>query len=459
MPVTDTPRGDVALNWAKKYPDSDVIRIRTGPVFVLSPFSPRALRSILSTNQEDFEKPISGRNFLSRAIGNGLIFSEGATHARQRKSLTSSFRIQNIRALHELMLAKTRIMIACMEEQMSRDGKVEVSAWASKATLDIIGHSLMSQDFDALRTDHQPVHDAFADLTQPSTGLTQHLIWSMWLPKAVVEMLPTATNAKTERNVKIIRGVCLDSLNGREKSTTKSTVGSEILTSILEDKEADREEVIGQMMNFLGAGHETTATSVAWAVHLLTLPHNVRHQEALRQELRSHPDCVSSAQALETMPYLNAVCEETLRLYPPVSLTSRKAIRDTNIAGVPVPKGMQIVLFPWAVNRNPKYWGGAAADQFVPERWLEKGEDGQVRMNKHGGAESNYCQLTFLHGNRGCIGRDFAKAELRCIIASLFGTFKVSRLPGDDLVAEPAGSITIRPKGGLYVQLEQANVL
>lgn len=458
IPVTDVPRGDVALQWAKAHPTSDIVRVSVWPQIVLTAFSPRALRDIVGTQQADFIKPLSGSNYLSRLLGYGLILSEGPTHSRQRKSLTSSFRIQNIRALHELMLAKTKIMMMRMEEQAIREGRCEVSSWASKATLDIIGPSLMSQDFDALRSDRQPVNESFTELTAVDSGQTIHFIASMFLPKAVVAMLPTKTNRMIERNVKVIRNACSDSLDARGSVTEKATVGSEILTSVLQDPQADRREVIDQMITFLGAGHETTATSVAWAVHLLTLPQNLHYQEALHKELSEHPGCTSSAIALEALPLLNAICEETLRLYPPVTTTARKAIRDTTVAGVAVPKGTIIILFPWVVNRNPQYWGGVAADQFIPERWIERDQNGQARLNKHGGAESNYCELTFLHGNRACIGMNFAKAELRCILANMFMSFKLSRLPGDDLIAEPAGSLTIKPKGGLYVGLQRVDV-
>lgn len=177
----------------------------------------------------------------------------------------------------------------------------------------------------------------------------------------------------------------------------------------------------------------------------------------LREELDAigFNTAVNDPQVLEKLPWLNAVCEEILRLYPPVTSTGRVAIRDTFVAGVRIPKHTLVVLFPWAVNRNPRYWGGSDSERFVPERWLDKLPDGNRRLNKNGGAESNFCELTFLHGNRGCIGRDFSKAELRVILASFFGQFEVSRLPGDDLVAEPAGSLTIKPKGGLYVSLKR----
>ncbi|KAB8356621.1 hypothetical protein FH972_024199 [Carpinus fangiana] len=461
LPVTDVPRGKSALKWAKQHPNEDAVRIRVGGLStVLVPLSQAAFRDILTTHQNDFIKPLSGSNYLSRLLGYGLILSEGSVHTRQRKQLTSSFRIQNIRALHELMLTKTDLLISKMENDVKETGKCEVSTWASKVTLDIIGTTLMSKDFDSLNVAYQPVNDAFTKLTSASPGQTFHFALGLLLPKAVVASIPSATNKMLRINNKIVRGTCESSLSKlyASKSEIKSETDTDILDSIVKDPLASRTEIIDQMITFLGAGHETTATSIAWATHLLTLPENKHYQESLREEITSNCGCTSSPTALESLPWLNAICEETLRLFPPVTSTARKTIRDTVIAGTRVPKNTMLVLFPWAMNRNPRYWGGQDAERFKPERWIDTLPDGRLRSNKHGGAESNFCEMTFLHGNRSCIGKDFAKAELRCILARLFETFEVSRLPGDDGSVNPVGSITIKPEGGLFVTLQRLKV-
>ena len=128
---------------------------------------------------------------------------------------------------------------------------------------------------------------------------------------------------------------------------------------------------------------------------------------------------------LENMPYLNGVCEETLRLYPTVPVTVREAIRDTTFAGLPIPKDTQFVLIPYAINRHPRFWGDNA-DQIVPERWIDTDKDGVQRPNKNGGTSTNFSEITFLHGPRSCIGRDFAKAELRCAVAGMLGRFEIT---------------------------------
>lgn len=147
------------------------------------------------------------------------------------------------------------------------------------------------------------------------------------------------------------------------------------------------------------------------------------------------------------MPLLNAVCNETLRLYPTVPITIRDTIRNTSILDQFIPQGTQIILVPWAINRSPHLWGPDASD-FVPDRWINM--DG--KPNNTGGAKSNYSQITFLHGPRSCIGEKFAKAELRCIVAAFVGAFSIEPARWDR-PAIPAGVVTTKPRDGMNLRL------
>lgn len=150
------------------------------------------------------------------------------------------------------------------------------------------------------------------------------------------------------------------------------------------------------------------------------------------------------------MPYLNGVCEETLRLYPTVPATVREAIRETTVAGRRVPKGTGFLLVPYAINRHPNHWKDP--HMIVPERWIDVAEDGTARPNKTGGTTTNFAELTFLHGPRACIGRDFAKAELRCAVAGVIGKYEIQLHTEEEPRVQ--GVITMKPEGGMYLRLK-----
>jgi cytochrome P450 len=119
------------------------------------------------------------------------------------------------------------------------------------------------------------------------------------------------------------------------------------------------------------------------------------------------------------MPFLNAVCNETLRLYPTIPVSARVASRDTTVLNQFVPKGTLLILSPWAINRSPQFWG-PDADKYNPDRWIHAASE---KANYMGGTESNYNFLTFLHGPRSCIGERFARGELRALLAAFVGNF------------------------------------
>jgi cytochrome P450 len=201
------------------------------------------------------------------------------------------------------------------------------------------------------------------------------------------------------------------------------------------------------------ASHETTSSALTWSSYLLSKHPDI--QTRLRTEVHQHipnPKALSDpttnvASLLESMPYLNGVCNEVLRLFPTVPLTARITIRDTTVAGHFVPKDTVIMVSPWAINRNPKLWG-PDAEEFVPARWIDK--NGRATMN--GGAESNYSFLTFLHGPRSCIGERFARAELRALLAALVGAFEFEMAdPDEDVIV--GGTITSKPKNGMKLKL------
>ncbi|KAI8934943.1 hypothetical protein NX059_008610 [Plenodomus lindquistii] len=201
--------------------------------------------------------------------------------------------------------------------------------------------------------------------------------------------------------------------------------------------------------------HETTSSALTWASYLLSI--NPIVQQRLRQEIHQYipdPTLLSEpgfdiATLLESMPYLNGVCNEVLRLFPTVPSTSRVSVRDTSVGGHFIPKNTMFFVVPWAINRNPKLWG-PDAEHFVPERWIDK-ESGRATMN--GGADSNYSFLTFLHGPRSCIGEKFARAELRSLVAAFVGSFEMAMADPDEVVIV-GGTVTSKAKNGMHLRLK-----
>lgn len=331
---------------------------------------------------------------------------------------------------------------------------VELREWASRATLDIIGVAGMGQDFHAIADPSSPLYQTYRTVFKPTRQAMTLQLLNHFLPTALVRSLPLKSNGQIEAAVQVIRATARDLIAAKRlRLAAGDAPDPDILSVALESRAFADDQLIDQLMTFLGAGHETTASALVWAIYLLCLHPAV--QTRLRAEVRAalpspaDPDAAPvSAAAIEHLPYLNAVCAEVLRFYAPVPLTLREAAVDTDILGQRVPKGTQIMLVPWATNRDADLWGDSA-DEFDPGRWL---------ADPSGGARSNYASMTFIHGPRGCIGERFSRGELACLLAAWVGRFEfglADERMRDEGKLEIKGGATSRPANGLWTRMRE----
>ncbi|EEY18356.1 cytochrome P450 2D20 [Verticillium alfalfae VaMs.102] len=287
---------------------------------------------------------------------------------------------------------------------LGRSTVVEISGWASRVTLDIIGVAGLGRDFGAVRDPNNPLTKTYEYVFKPNKQAQILAVLGLLLPGPIVNALPLKRNGDIAEASAVIRATCRQLIEEKKANKTRST---DILSVALESGAFTDDNLVDQMMTFLAAGHETTASAMTWAIYLLCLHPDVqsRLRDEVRRNLPSPNDTGTSVSApdIDHLPYLSAVCAEVLRYYAPVPMTLREAVRDTTVDGVHVPRGTRIMLCPWSVNKDASLWGPDASS-FRPERWLGAGSGS-------GGASSNFAYMTFLHGPRSCIGQGFAKAS------------------------------------------------
>jgi len=363
--------------------------------------------------------------------------------------------------LYPVFWEKSRKLVNALMSVVQREGKesvesikgasvTEIGGWGSRAALDIIGVAGMGQDFDAIDNPDTELNATYRKVFQPSRQQQIMGLLGMFLPQWFLRALPLRHNNNIVEASETIKKICRQLIRQKQLKLDRKEKPAEmdIISVALESGGFSEEGLVNQMMTFLAAGHETTATSITWAIYLLCKHPEI--QSRLRDEVRSNLPSIGNdttnitSEQLDRLAYLQAVCSETLRLYAPVPGTIREAAHATTILGHCVPAGTKILLSAWAVNTSTALWGPDAAE-FKPERWLGPG-----RANT-GGATSNYAFLTFLHGPRSCIGQAFAKAEFACLVAALVGRFEWA-LEDEDRKIEIKGGITARPAGGLNVR-------
>lgn len=366
-----------------------------------------------------------------------------------------AFAFRHVKDLYPIFWGKSREMTdrIIKTTDAAPDGSVviEVRDWASRATLDIIGSAGMGKDFDSLRNPGNELFQTYKRIFSSNRSAQVLQIVLGMLPHWLAVNLPLKRNDEIGNAISTIKKVSRDLIGSKRAQIQRGEKPShDIISVAMESGGFTDEDLVNQLMTFLAAGHETTASAMSWAIYCLCKHPST--QTRLRTELRTHlpaltdPTASISSTDIDRLPYLNAVLQETMRIFPPVPLTMRETALDTTICGAHIPRGTTVVICPWAVNTSTHLWG-ADAREFNPERWL----GGAANT---GGAESNYAISTFLHGPRSCIGRDFAKAEFACLVACLVGRFEVEFEEGVwELKIQ--GGITARPKGGLRVRLRE----
>ena len=366
-----------------------------------------------------------------------------------------AFAFRHVKDLYPIFWSKAQEMTDRIIKTTERaaDGSVviEVRDWASRATLDIIGSAGMGRDFDSLMNPENELFQTYKKIFSSNRGAQVIQLLLGFLPHWVAVNLPLKRNDEIGQAIGTIKKVSRDLIATKRAQMQRGEKPShDILSVAMESGGFTDEDLVNQLMTFLAAGHETTASAMSWAVYCLC--QYPETQLKLREELRSQlpalhdPNTQISSTDIDRLPYLNAVLNETMRLFPPVPLTMRESANDTTIAGAFVPKGTTIVICPWAINTSRELWG-ADAREFKPERWLGSNANS-------GGAESNFATVTFLHGPRSCIGKAFALSEFACLVAGLVGRFEIEFEEGSwELKIQ--GGITARPKGGLRVRLRE----
>lgn len=373
---------------------------------------------------------------------------------RQRRALMPAFSFRHIKDLYPIFWGKSREMVKAMAETIKADPEgssvVEIRDWASRATLDIIGVAGMGQDFNAIADPSNELNTTYRTIFSPGRGAQILQLIASLLPQWLLLALPLKRNEEMKEALSTIKRVAAELIRSKRAVMEKGgRTDLDILSVALESGGFSDEDLVNQLMTFLAAGHETTASAMSWATYLLCKHPEV--QKKLREEIHTALPSISSednnitSQEIDKLPYLNAVLNETMRVFPPVPLTLRETVADTTIQGHFIPKDTTIIICPWAVNTCKHLWGDDARD-FNPERWI-----GQGKANT-GGADSNYAVTTFLHGPRSCIGKDFAKAEFACLMAALVGRFEM-QMEDEAWKLEIQGGITSKPKGGLRVRL------
>ena len=390
---------------------------------------PALIDEVLTARPDDFPKSDRVGEGLRPLLGQSVFVTNGETWKRQRRIIDPAFEGGRLRDTFPAMLAAGQAAVARLDA-----GVQEIEAPMSHAAADVIFRTLFSLPIDdALAAEVFARFRAY-QRAQPILNLAAFVPLPRWLPRfhrrqtrasaqAIRALIARLTEA---RAAQIAAGTAPDDLATKIMTTADPVTGARL----------DAAEMVDQVAIFFLAGHETSASALAWALYLVAGDPDL--QAALADEAAGLGDSPGFAD-LGRLKLARDVFRETLRLYPPVPMMVRAARCPVRFRGRRVPRGAQIVLSPWHLHRHERIWD--APDAFDPGRW----------QTEAGRAAARTGWMPFSAGPRVCPGAGFAMIEGPLLLALILRAFHLA--PVEDRVPVPVAHLTVRARDGIWLRL------
>ncbi len=403
----------------------DVVPFWVGPRRTWFINQPDRIEEVLVRNKDKLEKDIVTHE-LSSVLGEGLLTSEGETWKRHRRLIAPSFTPRHIAAYGDAMVRST--LEALPPPQVARD----VHDDFTRITLHIVLRTLFGMEPDGQAGKVGRILDGL----MASFEVENRTAWRL-----VPEWVP----GRHRREVDRLRGELDAIVYGliaaarRDADAERNDLMSQLILARDEEGHAMSDEQLrDEVLTLFLAGHETTALGLSYATWLLA--EHPEHQARLRQEL----DTVAQGGALTSkmlrqLPFLDAVVKESLRLYPPAWAMGRQVVEPFLIDGDELAVGDQIVVSPWVLHRDARWWTGP--ERFRPDRWLNGETDCLPR----------FAYAPFGAGPRVCVGQHFAQLELTLVLGTFLQHRTVVAARGYRPELFPA--VTLRARNGVHVDV------
>lgn len=420
------------------------------------PCTPEAVHEVLVTKAKSFEKAPGVRILLHDLAGQGLFASEGGVWKSQRKLMAPLFQPAPIHRYAETM----RLVTEHAADRLHDGQRIDLARETTRIAMSIVGKALFDIDtFDeadalgnALTTAlhfvdaniatpflvaHVALHDAMQTLSERTHGRARALFTRLRDEVTSPFLVPGVRDPKLLAAVKLVDERIASMIEERRRQGLGK---DDLMTRLLTARDPDGggapmtdRQVRDEAVTIFVAGHETTATALAWSFYLLA-----RHPEALaraRAEADAFGDEPIERWEPERLAFSTRVFREAMRLYTPLVMFPRRTLEPVEIAGVSLPKRTITLVSAYAQHYRVDSFPNP--DAFDPDRWLPEREATRHRAS----------YLPFAAGPRFCIGMHFAMMEGPLVLARLLRKFDFDIDPRR--VIEEDDFATLRPRGGI----------
>lgn len=411
---------------------------------------PALVRRVMVEEAASFPKHAMLGDALRPLLGDSIFTTNGDVWKRQRALMDPSFEAARIRHVYGRM----REAAAAMAERLRRvpeGAEHDVEIEMTHVAADIILRTILSQ----------PLNSAGAQQIFAAFERYQALAPRLMMPAffGVRWLRPWWQIRRSRKAATEIRTLLAELIRPRFDSAKAgaATVEGDILATLLQVRDEKSgegfsfDELVDQVAMLFLAGHETSASALSWALHLLA--HSPSVQQRLHAEARALFDPADEdPSSMKDLALARNVFREALRLFPPVGFLAREAAQVCTMRDKRVPAHASVVISPWLIQRHRDLW--ARPDEFDPDRYDEPASDASGDGPGLSARESlRRAYLPFGMGPRVCIGAAFAQQEAALILATLAREFRFEPVPGH--VPEPVGRLTIRAENGIRLRVFQ----
>jgi cytochrome P450 len=373
---------------------------------------PDFISYILKDNHKNYKKSALSTEQAVKFFGKGLLFSNGEYWLRQRRLIQPAFHKEKLQGLYQIVSSSIEDFLSTFPT----GDMIDVYPLVHQMSFNIIIKSLFDIDLKA---------EIMQELSKLFFELQDFLIKDINQPLRRLFYPFTGAEKETLAKAKRARSIFIDIIRERKAGTKEY---HDLLDMLLQSRYEDtgeamtEEQVTDEVLIIVFAGHETTANSLAWALHLLSA--NEQTMEKLKNSLAG-ADMLSSL----NNEYLKATINEVMRLYPAAWMTERAAINDDQFGEYSFPKNTIIISFFYGLHRREEFWKDASV--FNPDRFMN--DPGIVRSKNF---------FPFGAGPRMCIGNNFAITEMCFFLSAFLKRFSIS---GAGQTPEMKALITLRP--------------
>ncbi len=413
-------QAEFVLDGHREYGDVFVTRMMHMDSYFVR--DPEIVNAVNVTQWQDFYKPAMVKKMWAPFLGKGLVPNDGEDWKRQHKLIMPAFSKKRIDAYASAMVDYTDRMIERWRAGERRDFRNEMTG----LTLAVVGKTIFDADIED--DEAEVIREALVDMSE-------EMIRQASLQAPMPSWWPSKRNRRKMEAIRAIESVVYRIIADRRASGEDR--GDLLSSMVFASDEAggmSDKQLRDESMTLVFAGHETTAHALTWAWYLLAT------NPGPAAELRAEIDRVLGGRRIEvsdmaSLPYLESVIKETMRLIPSVWIFGREAQRDVRIGDYVFKKGCAVAISPLAMGRNEKYFENPM--EFIPGRWTREFE----RELPKG------AYVPFAAGPRVCLGKQFAMMEMRMVLGTLLQKVVPNVPEGFEPDFVPELSLNPGPKG------------